>query len=86
MLAEVPAIGWNPQEGAEQVPAGALAADFDGNVPADLDKAVVEGQQAHVLAEASRGAEMLVGSVSTAVAAHAHCPVLITHTEPDPAR
>jgi nucleotide-binding universal stress UspA family protein len=92
----LPPIPWDPEEDAEDVLSQTVIDAFGGEVPPDLERAVVQGQPAQVLAEASRGAEMLVvgsrgrggftglllGSVSSAVAAHAHCPVLITHGEP----
>src|SRR3954449_548758 len=91
-----PPIQWNPEEDAKGVLSQTVIDAFGGEVPPDLERAVLQGQPAEVLAEASRGAEMLVvgsrgrggfaglllGSVSSAVAAHAHCPVLITHWEP----
>jgi nucleotide-binding universal stress UspA family protein len=62
--------------------------------PADLETRLVQGHPRHVLIEASRSADMLVlgrrghggfgglllGSVSSALVAHAHCPVLVVHT------
>lgn len=91
-----PPIQWNPEEDAKDVLSQTVIDAFGGEVPSDLERVVVEGQPAQVLADASNGAEMLVvgsrgrggftglllGSVSSAVAAHAHCPVLITHWEP----
>jgi len=94
-FAEFPPIEWNPQKDAEQALEDALAAAFGSDVPSGLQRLVVQGQPAKVLVDESRAAEMLVvasrgkggfaglllGSVSSAVAAHAHCPVLITHGE-----
>jgi nucleotide-binding universal stress UspA family protein len=94
-----PPIQWDPEVDAEDVLSQTVTDAFGGEVPADLERAVVQGQPAQVLTEASRGAEMLVvcsrgrggfaglllGSVSSTVAAHAHCPVLITHWEQDEA-
>ncbi|NKX53140.1 universal stress protein [Arthrobacter mobilis] len=93
MVADFPAVQWDPEVDARRILARAVQEAFGGDVPPDLRQTVTEGQAARVLADASRGAEMLVvgsrgrggftglllGSVSSAVASHARCPVLIVH-------
>ncbi|MGD6978263.1 MULTISPECIES: universal stress protein [Citricoccus] len=78
----------------------ALAAVFGAELPPGLEREVRSGSPARVLRDLSEGARMVVvgsrghggfvglllGSVSSAVAAHARCPVLITHRPvPEPA-
>ncbi|MET1156572.1 universal stress protein [Arthrobacter sp.] len=84
---------WNPEEDAKDALNEALAKAFPGNPPANLEKTLSPGHPAHVILEAGKNAELIVvgcrgrggftglllGSVSSAVAAHAHGSVLVTH-------
>ncbi|MDI3330145.1 MAG: universal stress protein [Micrococcus sp.] len=86
-------IGYDPEKEARQRLDETLREAFGDTPPESLETAVQRGQPAHVLRELSRGARMLVvgnrgrggfkglllGSVSSAVGAHATCPVLIMH-------
>lgn len=89
---------WSPRVEAESILDDTVQEAFGEDLPEGLQKTVVSGQPVPVLVEASNDAEMLVlgsrgrggfaglllGSVSSAAAAHAHCPVLIVHpTERD---
>lgn len=92
---------WSPREDAQRVLAAATEQAFHGSPPERFSERVIEGPAARVLIEQSRDASMLVlgtrghggfaglllGSVSSACAGHAHCPVLIMHrphhTEPE---
>jgi nucleotide-binding universal stress UspA family protein len=79
--------------GAKQILEEALETAFGQDAPEDLEVRLVEGTPKKKLVEASRGAKMLVlgrqgrsalgglllGSVSSACVAHAHCPVLVVH-------
>lgn len=72
----------------------AVAKAFGGSVPENVETRLVQGHPRRVLIEESRNADMLVlgrrghggfaglllGSVSSALVAHAHCPVLVVHT------
>ena len=88
--------GWSPQKEAHQLLDGAVHAVFGDDRPANVHLVVEEGNPAKVLIKHSAGARMLVvgrrglggfaglllGSVSSACAEHASCPVLVVH-EPD---
>lgn len=83
-----------PAENAEKVLAEATAAAFGTDLPAGLKQLARQGSAAKVLLEASHDAEILVvgsrghggfvglllGSVSSQCAEHAHCPVLVVHS------
>lgn len=84
---------WNPEEEAQKICAEAVAQAFDGNPPPELEMIVSQGPAAKVLVEESKNAQLVVvgsrghggfeglllGAVSTTVAEHAKCPVLIAH-------
>jgi nucleotide-binding universal stress UspA family protein len=91
---------WNPALDARRGLDSTLDAVFGTQRPAGLRSAILEGSAARVLLEVTRGARMLVvgsrghggfaglllGSVSSACAEHATCPVLVVHgnTPPPP--
>jgi nucleotide-binding universal stress UspA family protein len=89
-------VGYDPEKEARGRLDETLLEAFGDTPPERLETAVQAGQPAKVLAELSRGARMLVvgsrgrggfkglllGSVSSAVGAHASCPVLIIHGKP----
>ena len=93
LAAPVASAEWSPRVDAEEALNEAVLQAFGDDVPEGLTKIAVSGQPVQVLVEASKDAEMLVvgsrgrggfaglllGSVSSAAAAHAHCPVLIVH-------
>ncbi len=94
-------VDWNPSLEAQRSLDSTVDAVFGVQRPVGLKSAVVEGNVARVLLEVTRGARMLVvgsrghggfaglllGSVSSACAEHATCPVLVVHghTPPPPA-
>lgn len=86
---------WSFDEEAATRLATAVEEAFDGSPPDGLRQSVLQGPAAPLLIEKSRGAYMLVlgsrghggflglllGSVASSCAAHAHCPVLIMHDD-----
>jgi len=85
---------WSPEEDAQTILAQTVEKAFGDTPPVDVGTKVLRGGAARVLIEESKQAGMLVlgsrghggfaglllGSVSAACAAHADCPVLITHS------
>ena len=86
---------WNPDETAKEILEKSLEEVFGKDRPAGLVGGISQGHPTFVLLEASKEAEMLIvgsrglggfvglllGSVSSACAEHAHCPVLVVHGE-----
>lgn len=84
-------VDWAPRREADKILADAIREAFGDARPTRLVEKTVSGPAARVLVEASEGAHLLVvgsrgrggfaglllGSVSSACATHAHCPVLI---------
>lgn len=89
---------WDPKGDASRVLTETVDAAFAGiDRPTDLDLVVVQGQPTKVLLEEGADAQMIVvgsrghggftglllGSVSSSVAAHSKCPVLVVHGAPE---
>lgn len=86
-------VDWSPENDAKLILTDAIHTVFGDNPPNWFSSTVVQGQPAQVLIEESDGAEMLIvgsrghggfvglllGSVSSACAEHARCPVLVLH-------
>lgn len=89
--AEMGATDWSPERDAQEISAEAAGAEFGDVLPDWVTRSLREGNAIHQLIEASTGADMLVvgsrghggvvglllGSVSSACAEEAHCPVLV---------
>lgn len=87
--------GYSPEDDAQVILETAATAAFDGNPPEHFSSRTRQGSPAQVLIEASKGADMLIvgtrghggvvgllmGSVSSSCAEHAHCPVLVLHSD-----
>ncbi|MFD5277671.1 universal stress protein [Pseudarthrobacter sp. NPDC058362] len=89
------AVGFEEfEEEAGAVLRKAMADTFGGDTPSNVHPRLVRGHPRDSLIEASRHADlvvvgkrghggfggMLLGSVTSALVAHAHCPVLVVHT------
>ena len=82
------------EEGARKVLDDAVAQAFGDETPANVSSTLVRSHPREALIDASRDADMIVvgrrghggfgglllGSVSSAIVAHAQCPVLVVHT------
>ncbi len=79
---------------AGEILAEAVAKAFGPDAPYNIEGRLIQGHPRHILIEESKSADMLVvgrrghggfgglllGSVSSACVAHAHCPVLVVHS------
>ncbi len=86
---------WKPDENAKEVLNASIEEVFGKNRPAGLQGSISQGHPTFVLLDASKDAQMLIvgsrglggfaglllGSVSSACAEHAKCPVLVVHGE-----
>lgn len=82
------------EEGARKVLDEAVVQAFGPETPANVTSTLIRSHPREGLIDASRDADMVVvgrrghggfgglllGSVSSAIVAHAHCPVLVVHT------
>lgn len=92
-----PFEGWSPEADTEKILADVIAMVFGDSPPSSVSTLVRSGPVAPALIEESEGAEMLIvgsrgrggfvglllGSVSSTVAEHARCPVLVVHEAHD---
>ncbi|MDJ0456655.1 universal stress protein [Arthrobacter sp. NQ7] len=86
------------EEGARKVLDEAVAQAFGPGIPENVTATLVRSHPREALIDASRDADMIVvgrrghggfgglllGSVSSALVAHAHCPVLVVHSPETP--
>ncbi|MEJ1231093.1 MAG: universal stress protein [Galbitalea sp.] len=93
----VPPVEWSPEDDAREVLESALSAVFGAERPASLVAQAHLGNPTVILLDASKSADLLVvgsrglggfrglllGSVSSACAEHASCPVLVVHGAPE---
>ncbi|WP_084605866.1 universal stress protein [Agreia bicolorata] len=84
---------WNPDRDAAQLVDAAAESVYGAQLPEGVRTTIAEGSPARVLIQQSESADLIVtgsrghggfaglllGSVSSEIAAHAHCPVLIVH-------
>jgi len=89
---------WDPAQDMQKVLDQTVQEAFGDQPPAGMRRLVTEGGAAEVLLDASQGAIMLIvgsrghggfaglllGSVSSNVAEHASCPVLVIHGDQAP--
>lgn len=88
-------LDWKPDQVAKEILNASLEEVFGKVRPTDLQGSISQGHPTFVLLDASKDAEMLIvgsrglggfaslllGSVSSACAEHAKCPVLVVHGE-----
>lgn len=88
---------WDPEGDAQQVLKDALTEAFGDQIPAGLTTQCYQGRPAQILIDVAKEAKMLIvgsrghggfagmllGSVSSACAEHASCPVLVVHSQKD---
>ena len=93
-----PNTTWSPEEDAEKILARTVERAFGSDVPRQLTYRLLQGAPAPTLIAESEHASMLVlgsrghggfvglmlGSVSAACTAHAHCAVLVVHAPRTP--
>ena len=91
--ADISISEWSPEKDATEIMNDAMVRQFGAKLPGWVSRSSIEGNAAQRLIDASDGAEMLVvgsrghggvvglllGSVSSACAEKAHCPVLVVH-------
>jgi len=89
---------WNPDADAQNILKDALTQAFGDQLPPGLKGQTFQGRPAQVLIDEGKSARMLIvgsrghggfagmllGSVSSACAEHASCPVLVVHGMGDP--